>query len=619
MTFDDLFNFPKKPGIYFFRNTKNNKYYIGQAEDIRERVLKHKTNFQSGYYPDAHLYRAWRKHGIEAFEAGVLEIVNLSKGDMRNSQLDKLEIMYIEKFNSYGTGGYNQTLGGDGGIKGYKFTNEQKKRMYINGLIQGLDDRNKLLFYDVWTNQYGETPSFQIINDIFNKDSRYQKNQICYFKRYIFAKTEAELKDKITIYRSRKNVLSYESDDEIENLQEKINQRVAEIRKEIDEFFEKYGKAKYNRKDNKTKKDELHKLQKTDLESGISKKEYMEKYNIKNKDNFYKQVHKLCPNWEDPNEDIKKICSHMSDEMREDILENKICCSKFIQRYKVSEATFYRFKFALEDELGIKIVSNNPGKNIEMVSEEQENDILNGITAVEYMKKYNLCEETFYEHRKYVSSKHPEYKYEPVKNNKKVDIELIREDIENGITKTDFSIKYNLSGSCYIKYKKIILRESNKDSLNITDEQKSDIEKGMLVDEYMKKHKVSKSTFYNHRKQILGSEVQKRHITLEDIISDEQRNDLLSGMSYKDYMVKYNCSEQTYYKHRKHIIPNDDERCKSRYDFDKKTRPGITEEQKQDLLNGISERDFVLKYNASHSTYKKYKKLVNEEKDNKDD
>ena len=33
---------------------------------------------------------------------------------------------YINKYSSY-TNGYNQTLGGDGGILGYKFTEEQLK------------------------------------------------------------------------------------------------------------------------------------------------------------------------------------------------------------------------------------------------------------------------------------------------------------------------------------------------------------------------------------------------------------------------------------------------------------------------------------------------------------
>lgn len=134
MTTEELLAAPKKPGIYYFRNKKNGKYYIGQAQEIRDRVMKHHMNFEAGRYPDAHLYRGFKKHGLEVFEFGIIEIVDLPKGDERNKRLDELEVKYIKKYNSYGTGGYNQTKGGDGGIEGYKFNDIQKKRVRINGL-----------------------------------------------------------------------------------------------------------------------------------------------------------------------------------------------------------------------------------------------------------------------------------------------------------------------------------------------------------------------------------------------------------------------------------------------------------------------------------------------------
>lgn len=612
MTFEQFFNFPKLPGIYYFRNTKNNKYYIGQAQEIRERVLKHKTNFESGYYPDAHLYRAWRKHGIEIFEIGVLEIVDLPKGEERNKQLDILEKQYIEEFNSYGTGGYNQTRGGDGGIDGYKFTDLQKKRLYINGKFKNLDGSNRLYFYDIKTKQYGETPSFQIINDIFNTNSRYRKSQTCYFGRYILDKTKIELEKKIKKFYSSEYCYSVTDsiDNETIDLQKKINERIEEIRKEIDDFFAKYGKAKYNRKDNKAKKEVLRKLQKADLEAGISKKEYMEKYNIKTTAAFYDHIYKLCPDWVEPGyEHID-----MTDEMKEDIL-NRVCCSKFVRKYNVHEANFYRFKHKIEDELNIKIVSNNPGINCKPVSDEQEQDILNGITVVEYMKKYLLCEETFYEHRKYVSQKHPEYKFKPVRKNQKVDINLIREDIEKGISKLDFCIKYNLSENSYKKYKRVILNEE-VDTSYITDEQKEDIRNGMTAKEYREKYNVSRDTFYSHRKLILKpEEITKRQITLNELLSDEQKADLSNGMNVFDYMEKYNVNSKVYYRHRKFVIPDEKERCKNQNVKHQKSRTGLTEEQKQDLLNGMSERDFMLKYRLSRRTYTKYKKKVIQEKE----
>jgi hypothetical protein len=167
-----------------------------------------------------------------------------------------------------------------------------------------------------------------------------------------------------------------------------------------------------------------------------------------------------------------------------------------------------------------------------------------------------------------------------------------------------------LSESCYKKYKKIILGDNSVNS-NITDEQKEDIRNGMTVGEYREKYNVSKDTFYNHRKQILKpEEITKRHITMADNISEEQKSDLLSGMRYQEYMEKYNCSEDTYYAHRKFVIPDEKERCKSRYDYDKNFKKGLSKEQKEDLLNGMSKKEYMLKYNVSHRTYEKYKKLV---------
>ena len=43
-------------------------------------------------------------------------------------ELDIQETKYNKLFNSYGCTGYNQTLGGDGGILGYKFSNEKKQK-----------------------------------------------------------------------------------------------------------------------------------------------------------------------------------------------------------------------------------------------------------------------------------------------------------------------------------------------------------------------------------------------------------------------------------------------------------------------------------------------------------
>ena len=127
----ELYKAPQIPGIYYFYNTKSDKYYIGQAKkSLRRRLLYHKGNFENDRY-DAPIYRALKKYGWDAFEWGIL---NEFEPDIENlfDILDELEIKYIADFNSYGPTGYNQTRGGDGGILGYKFTEEQKEKLRNN-------------------------------------------------------------------------------------------------------------------------------------------------------------------------------------------------------------------------------------------------------------------------------------------------------------------------------------------------------------------------------------------------------------------------------------------------------------------------------------------------------
>ena len=193
---------------------------------------------------------------------------------------------------------------------------------------------------------------------------------------------------------------------------------------------------------------------------------------------------------------------------------------------------------------------------------------------------------------------------------------MIKDDIENGITVRAFCLKYGLSESTYRKYKRIILGDDRKIPFNITDEMQNDLKNRIGCSEYMKKYSVSMDTYYNHRKRIIP-DIEKEHITLDDVITDEMKADLLNGITGKDYIKKYNCTLDTYYTHRKHIMPDDSERLKNRYNFGKNNRKrGITDEMRKDLLNGMSERDFILKYDFSQRTYEKYRKKVFEEQSN---
>lgn len=63
------------PGIYYFKNKINNKYYIGQAINIRKRFYSHiaQINKKNDKYP---IYKAILKYGIDNFEYGILARAN---------------------------------------------------------------------------------------------------------------------------------------------------------------------------------------------------------------------------------------------------------------------------------------------------------------------------------------------------------------------------------------------------------------------------------------------------------------------------------------------------------------------------------------------------------------
>ncbi len=75
---------------------------------------------RKGEEPCVKLNNAWKKYGEENFEYEILCFCD--EGD-----LNEMEQMYIQKFDSYNNG-YNCTLGGDG-IVGYRHTDEAKRKI----------------------------------------------------------------------------------------------------------------------------------------------------------------------------------------------------------------------------------------------------------------------------------------------------------------------------------------------------------------------------------------------------------------------------------------------------------------------------------------------------------
>ena len=198
---NEFFKLTNDSGIYYLRNKLNGKYYIGQADKLRKRLRHHVSNVNTNRY-DNPIYRALRKYGWENFEWGILEIFTDELYEDRKKKLDEAEIFYIKKYNSYGATGYNQTHGGDGGIEGYKFTQQQKDQVSKNSTKTSHDGRNKIYYYDIETKEYGEELALSDFNKKIGITTRHLETLLIK-NRYIVARTKEKLEEKIEKYNSR--------------------------------------------------------------------------------------------------------------------------------------------------------------------------------------------------------------------------------------------------------------------------------------------------------------------------------------------------------------------------------------------------------------------------------
>ena len=109
-------------GIYKITNTINGKCYIGQAIDVRDRLMIHTNNKHNRKLV---IYKAFEKYGIDNFEARILLIINTfgKTKDEIKKELNYHECFYIDLYDSY-KNGYNMTPGGDSGRLGFKHTQE---------------------------------------------------------------------------------------------------------------------------------------------------------------------------------------------------------------------------------------------------------------------------------------------------------------------------------------------------------------------------------------------------------------------------------------------------------------------------------------------------------------
>ena len=66
-------------GLYYIRNKKNDKFYVGSSDELPKREYYHFNRLKHNKHPNCHLQNAWNKYGKEAFsfETSPVEIEQL--------------------------------------------------------------------------------------------------------------------------------------------------------------------------------------------------------------------------------------------------------------------------------------------------------------------------------------------------------------------------------------------------------------------------------------------------------------------------------------------------------------------------------------------------------------
>ena len=113
----------KISGIYCIKNIVNNKVYIGQSKNIKERWGNHKSELKHNRHCNRYLQSAWNKYGSESFDFSIIE-------ECSQDIINEREIYWISYYNSCDADfGYNFSTGGDNSSQGVKLTQEQKDHM----------------------------------------------------------------------------------------------------------------------------------------------------------------------------------------------------------------------------------------------------------------------------------------------------------------------------------------------------------------------------------------------------------------------------------------------------------------------------------------------------------
>lgn len=114
-------------GVVYRYVSPDGKCYVGQTIDETRRKWEFKRSIHSNSYRSSKLKEAIGLYGFDNFEYEVLFIGEYASKEEAQRELYKMEMYFIEYFDSYNNG-YNMTFGGDG-VKGHRLEGEAKESM----------------------------------------------------------------------------------------------------------------------------------------------------------------------------------------------------------------------------------------------------------------------------------------------------------------------------------------------------------------------------------------------------------------------------------------------------------------------------------------------------------
>jgi group I intron endonuclease len=124
--------------VYLITNTITGRLYVGLTERTMKKRWSEHIQDSRRPDPDCLLAKAIRRHGPSAFKIDILTTTDTRK------EGNSAEIFYIAILGTYPPSlgiGYNLTLGGDGKVKGSKWSEAQRAKMLV--ILPGLNRGEK--------------------------------------------------------------------------------------------------------------------------------------------------------------------------------------------------------------------------------------------------------------------------------------------------------------------------------------------------------------------------------------------------------------------------------------------------------------------------------------------